>query len=166
MHVPRKLNKLYDQAPALCAASSDRYSGQGAGKARVDGRRVISGIIQVLKIQVLKSGRRWVDAPPEYRSQRPWRPDHSPTTAKTPSALRNTDFSFGREPSKVAKERHAVAFSDASAAFAALRALADQLANSLPCHDTPGQVSKKLADLFSMRTCSNILILSDSLSIT
>ena len=31
------------------------------GKARVDDRRVISGIIQVLK-----SGGRWVDAPPEY----------------------------------------------------------------------------------------------------
>src|SRR3954447_6086806 len=31
------------------------------GKARVDDRRVISGIVQVLK-----SGARWVDAPPEY----------------------------------------------------------------------------------------------------
>ena len=31
------------------------------GKARVDDRRVISGIIHVLK-----SGGRWVDAPPEY----------------------------------------------------------------------------------------------------
>ena len=31
------------------------------GKARVDDRRVISGIVQVLK-----SGGRWVDAPPEY----------------------------------------------------------------------------------------------------
>src|SRR5579863_929597 len=31
------------------------------GKARVDDRRVISGIINVLK-----SGGRWVDAPPEY----------------------------------------------------------------------------------------------------
>ena len=31
------------------------------GKARVDGRRVISGIVHVLK-----SGGRWVDAPPEY----------------------------------------------------------------------------------------------------
>jgi transposase len=30
-------------------------------KARVDHRRVISGIVQVLK-----SGARWVDAPPEY----------------------------------------------------------------------------------------------------
>jgi len=31
------------------------------GKARVDDRRVISGIIHVLK-----SGGRWIDAPPEY----------------------------------------------------------------------------------------------------
>ena len=31
------------------------------GKARVDDRRVISGIVQVLK-----AGGRWVDAPPEY----------------------------------------------------------------------------------------------------
>src|SRR5579863_2077402 len=31
------------------------------GKARVDDRRVISGIVQVLK-----SGGRWVDAPPDY----------------------------------------------------------------------------------------------------
>src|SRR3954447_11480066 len=31
------------------------------GKARVDDRRVISGIVQVLK-----SGAGWVDAPPEY----------------------------------------------------------------------------------------------------
>ena len=31
------------------------------GKARVDDRRVISGIVQVLK-----SGGRWIDAPPEY----------------------------------------------------------------------------------------------------
>lgn len=31
------------------------------GKARVDDRRVISGIVHVLK-----SGGRWVDAPPEY----------------------------------------------------------------------------------------------------
>jgi transposase len=31
------------------------------GKPRVDDRRVISGIVQVLK-----SGGRWIDAPPEY----------------------------------------------------------------------------------------------------
>ena len=31
------------------------------GKARVDDRRVISGIVHVLK-----SGGRWIDAPPEY----------------------------------------------------------------------------------------------------
>ena len=31
------------------------------GKARVDDRRVISGIVHVLK-----SGSRWVDAPPDY----------------------------------------------------------------------------------------------------
>ncbi len=31
------------------------------GKPRVDDRRVISGIVHVLK-----SGRRWIDAPPDY----------------------------------------------------------------------------------------------------
>ena len=39
------------------AASSHRHE----GKARVDDRRVISGIVHVLK-----SGGRWIDAPPEY----------------------------------------------------------------------------------------------------
>ena len=35
------------------------------GKARVDDRRVISGIVHVLK-----SGGRWIDAPPLHRSDR------------------------------------------------------------------------------------------------
>ncbi len=35
------------------------------GKARVDDRRVISGIVHVLK-----SGGRWVDAPPDYGSKK------------------------------------------------------------------------------------------------
>ena len=35
------------------------------GKARVDDRRVISGIVHVLK-----SGGRWVDAPPDYDRRR------------------------------------------------------------------------------------------------
>ena len=35
------------------------------GVPRVDDRRVISGIVHVLK-----SGRRWVDAPPEYGSKK------------------------------------------------------------------------------------------------
>ena len=35
------------------------------GKARVDDRRVISGIIHVLK-----SGGRWIDAPPEYGAKK------------------------------------------------------------------------------------------------
>lgn len=39
------------------AASSDRCSGQGVGKAWVDDHRVISDIIQMLK------SRRWADAP-------------------------------------------------------------------------------------------------------
>ncbi len=39
----------------------NRISGDTRGKARVDDRRVISGIVHVLK-----SGGRWVDAPPEY----------------------------------------------------------------------------------------------------
>ena len=36
------------------------------GKARVDDRRVISGIINVLK-----SGGRWIDAPPDYGREKP-----------------------------------------------------------------------------------------------
>ncbi|MDB5648621.1 MAG: transposase [Hyphomicrobiales bacterium] len=36
------------------------------GKARVDDRRVISGIVHVLK-----SGGRWIDAPPEHGQGRP-----------------------------------------------------------------------------------------------
>ena len=35
------------------------------GKARVDDRRVISGIVHVIK-----SGGRWIDAPPEYGPRR------------------------------------------------------------------------------------------------
>src|SRR4051794_20269244 len=41
------------------------------GKARIDDRRVISGIVQVLK-----SGARWVDAPPEYGPRKTLRPSH------------------------------------------------------------------------------------------
>lgn len=37
------------------------------GKARVDDRRVINGLVHVLK-----SGGRWVDAPPEYRPRIVW----------------------------------------------------------------------------------------------
>jgi len=39
-------------------------------------------------------------------------------------------------------------FPSTRAAIAALRALADRIANSLPCHDTREQVPKRLTDVF------------------
>ena len=53
-----RLFRLSDQA----WAAIDRYLPRGKpGKARVDDRRVISGILHVLK-----TGCRWRDVPPEY----------------------------------------------------------------------------------------------------
>src|ERR1700690_3733285 len=51
------------------------------GKTRVDDRRVISGIVHVLK-----SGGRWIDAPPEYGPKKTLYNRYVRWAAKTPTA--------------------------------------------------------------------------------
>lgn len=159
------------------AASSDRCSGQGVGKAWVDDHRVISDIIQMLK------SRRWADAPSTTAVYNHYDrcgeiPAVSLLSFAAPVASRSFSDNRKKRPlrcdglllwSRAIQGRQGAAPPSPSHRRArrlrALGALADRIANSLPCHDAPEQLQKS-RQTASMRTCSDILLLSNSLSIT